>query len=152
MFARGQRARAVPTVRKTTYNPVGARPSALSSCAIAKDLRQKKFAQTEILRCAQNDKFLHTIVGANCVRPWVVENADPYKLSNLLCAVGGFAAGARSRLPARSVLLHTSVCRGLHRRPAPRPTESRVPKYFVCTNSVKTKSIYCPLKILCHNL
>ena len=27
----------------------------------------------------------------------------------------------RSRLPARSVLLHTSVCRGLHRRPAPRP-------------------------------
>ena len=31
----------------------------------------------------------------------------------------------RSRLPARSVLLHTSVCRGLHRRPAPRPYGGR---------------------------
>ena len=51
-------------------------------------------------------------------------NARPYGVcitvrlcENRLCSGGR----GRSRLPARSVLLHTSVCRGLHRRPAPRP-------------------------------
>ena len=44
--------------------------------------------------------------------------SSPFRLcKNRLCSGGR----GRSRLPARSVLLHTSVCRGLHRRPAPRP-------------------------------
>ena len=77
----------------------------------------------EILRCAQNDK---NPVGA-CMAPrGRTRMSVPTRNPNLLRA-----AGARSRLPARSVLLHTSVCRGLHRRPAPRPTA--LPPYHLFT-------------------
>ena len=40
----------------------------------------------------------------------------PLRLREIRPCSGG---RGRSRLPARSVLLHISVCRGLHRRPAP---------------------------------
>ena len=66
-----------PTVNCNLRRGVHCAP-ALSSCAIAKDLRQKKLVQKEILRLtAQNDKVLHTVCRSDSRIARASEKSEP---------------------------------------------------------------------------